>query len=152
MVEPDCENHGDYLPRHRGNRSAPDAEPWKTEETKNHNRIQNNIDDGAGSLGHHAVDSPSRGLHNTFKGHLHKDSEGENETDGKILRPELHNLPVFSLAGKEQVGTEDAHQGKYKITDEGQKYAVDGGEVGLFLAFFPKGAGEQCIDTDTGTG
>ena len=60
-------------------------------------------------------------------------------------------ISLFSVwLAKNRWELEDAHQGKYKITDEGLKYAVDGGEVGLFLAFFPKGAGEQCIDTDTG--
>ena len=63
---------------------ARDAESRAAEETEDHDRVKNDVDDSAGDLADHAQLCASGGLQHSLKGHLEEESDGEAGYRGKV--------------------------------------------------------------------
>ena len=88
-----------------GSQGGPgDFHPGEAEQSKNHDGIQDDIDDGSGSLGDHVVDRLSGRLHQALEGYLQEDSCGTQRDDGKIFRAVFDDGLVIRLQCKEEVG------------------------------------------------
>ncbi len=154
-ILPDVENqgqhHGKDLPGDRSDGSSADAQGRKAPETKYHDRIQNDIGDGARPLGVHIVDSPSGGLEDPFKHDLQKDPKGKYQTDRQILNTIFDDDGIVGLAGKVEPRSEDPEEGKGHSAQDGKEDPVDSGPLGFLLVVLTQGAGEEGIDAHAGS-
>ena len=82
---------------------ACDFQAGKSEKAEDQYRIQNYIDDGAGSLCDHIIDGLSGRLHQSLKCNLQKDTGGAYGDDGQVLCAVCNDGLVVSLHGKKQV-------------------------------------------------
>ena len=75
QIEADSENSGNTLSENRGNGSAFNPHGRESEIAEDQDRIQNNIDQGAGTLGDHGIECFARGLQYPFKDSLKENTE-----------------------------------------------------------------------------
>ncbi len=150
-VEEDGQHHGQNLAGNRGNGSAADAKGRTAAQPEDHDRVQDNIGDGACTLGIHIVDGPSGGLENPFQHNLHKDAKGKHQTDGQVLDSVLDDHRIIGLAGKVGPGSEDSKEGKGQSPQDGQKNAVDRCSLSFLLIALSQGPGKKGIDAYAGS-
>ena len=77
QVHDKAEDGGYALAQDRCVSGARDAESRTSEETEDHDRVEDNVDDSAGGLADHAQLSAAGGLQESLKGHLEEETDGE---------------------------------------------------------------------------
>ena len=89
LIETQVEKEGQqscgHLTHHRGEGGAQHLHTGKEPHTENEQRIQNNIDNGAGGLGNHGIDGFPRGLEQTLQHGLAENGRGTHAEGGEIL-------------------------------------------------------------------
>ncbi len=75
----------------------------EAEQTKDQNRIQNNVDNGSGSLGDHGIKGLARCLQHPFKHDLNKNTKGRTTADRQILLSILHDFFNICLASEKRL-------------------------------------------------
>lgn len=151
QIENQGQESSQNLTDYRCQRRTADAKRRKSQQSKDQNRIQNDIGDSAYPLGVHIVDSTSCGLQDTLQCHFHEKTNAENCTDQKILYSVFNNQRIAGLALEIHAGADDAKQRKGKRTKEGKEDSVDCRKLGILWFSLAQRAGKQRIDTDAGT-
>ena len=152
MVEAKGHDHSHDLPYNCGDGGAGNLQTGKAKETEDHDRVQDDIDDGAGPLGDHIVKGSSRGLQKTLEGDLQEDPYGKQSDDGHILNAVLQDHRIVCLKGEKEAGAHKSQQREDDAAYDGQEHPVPCRIVGAFKIPFPQVPGEQGIDTYAGSG
>ena len=139
------------LADHRSGRCTGNAHGRQAKPAVDQNGVQDDVDDGTGTLGDHGVNGPSCGLKQTLSQNFHKNAKAENTADAGIGDAAFHGFRHIGLHLKERTGTEDTEQHKDNHRNKHQKHAVSGGPVGGFLVLFSQRFAQQGIDTHTDT-
>ena len=92
QIHEQAEQGCDALSQNSGVSGARDAEPWKSEETEDHDRVEDDIDDRPCSLTDHAQLCAAGGLKEPLKGQLEEETERESGHGREIGVPILNNL------------------------------------------------------------
>ena len=121
---------GDNLAENGSSRSAGDTHFGEAEETEDHDRVKNDIDNGAGSLGDHTVEGAAGGLQQPFKSDLENRAEGHAQDDPQIDRAVLLYQGILDLCPDEGTRAEQADQQEKDIGQDGQEQTVVGSFVG----------------------
>ena len=150
-VKVDRKGNGNDLPGHCGDGGSGYLQPGKSEQAEDQDGIHDNIDDRPDPLRDHGIDGLSGGLQETFQGHLHKDSDGEDADDRQILSTIGDDLFIPGLQPEKAVGAGEADEGHEREADKGEKDSVFGGPVRVLEFFLPQIAGEQGIDPHAGS-
>lgn len=150
-VEIDRQNGGHDLSDDGGGGGAGYPHFGEGTDAEDEDRVQNNIDDGAQSLGEHGLDGPSGGLEETLHGDFQEDAEGKGGADGEVDGARLNDDAAVGLEGEVDPGDGKAQHQEDQIAQSGQKEGVFGGAVGHIEILFAQTAGEQGVDADGGT-
>ena len=73
MVKVEGHDYGNNLSADGCDGRTGNFQSWESEQTKDHNRVENDIDNCTGSLGNHIVDCFSGRLHQSFKSDLQEE-------------------------------------------------------------------------------
>ena len=84
QIHEKTQNGGDTLAEDCCVGGACYAEPGESEEAEDHDRVEDDVDDGAGRLADHTQLCASCGLQHSLEGHLEEETEGETGHDGEI--------------------------------------------------------------------
>ena len=103
-------------------------------------RVHNNIENGSGALGDHAVEGLSGRLEDALKHHFSQDAKAENTDDLKIFDAVFNDNWVGGLAFKEQSGAEDPEQSEKEEAYKGQEKAIGSSQIGAFVILFSQRA------------
>ena len=155
QIKKQGEQHGNDLSDDGGDCRSRNAHFRHSKETEDHDRIEDNVNDRAESLGDHGVKGFSGRLQETLEGKLHKNAERAGENDGEVLRTVFDNKCLgrfFYLDGEEKPGAENPHQRKHDIAENAEKNAVVGCKAGVALVLCAKTARKQRIYADAGAG
>ena len=136
QVEVTADAAGNHLAQDSRRSGARYAHFGEAEQAEDHNRVEDDIDDGAGRLRDHAVDCAPGRLQQTLKSDLENSSERHAETDFQIGRPVLLHQRILDLSSYEGAGSEQAEQQKQDVCQKGQKQAVVGSLIGAVESFF----------------
>lgn len=152
LMEENGQGEGYKLTKYGGDGGAGHAQAGESQKTKDQNGIQDDIDDGAGSLGDHVIEGLSGGLQQPFKGDLQEDTDAEDSDDLQILRAILNDPGIGSLGSKKRAGTERPEDGKDQTADKIQKQTVAGSSVHLLLIAFSQAPGKKGVHTNAESG
>ena len=152
QVQEQAQTGGDRLSEDRGQGGAGYAQSGKAAQAEDHDRIKNNIDNGAGGLGDHTVNGQACGLQQAFEGHLEEQPRGQTGHDPQIGGAHTDDFRVLCLGTDKSGGQEKTDQQEGQEIAEGQEKAVGRCRVGTVISLFSQGTGEEGVDTDTGTG
>ena len=150
-VEKGAQSSADDLSDHGRDGGSCHLQPRKAEQSEDQDRIQDDIDNGAGSLGDHSVKSFAGCLEKSFHGNLYVNADGADGDDFHILDPILDDRFLRRLRNEKQPGAKDPDKSGEQKADDCKKNAVFRRKVGLFKLFFAQAAGKEGIDADTGT-
>ncbi len=150
IVEKQGKEHCQELPGDRGDGGSADTQRRETVKTEDHNRVKDNVGDGADSLGKHIINGFSSGLHNAFQHHLQIKSDRKNQADLQVLYPIFDDRSIRSLTGKINAGSEYAKQGKRYRAQNGKEDTILCGLLRFLWILFSQRAGKQGVDTDAG--
>ena len=92
--------------------SARDAELRTSEKTENHNRIEDDVQDGTGQLGTHRQHGLAGRLQLAFEGQLEEKPDREHADNAEIGVTCLYDFRHGGLTRDERTGHEDADQKK----------------------------------------
>ena len=140
------------LTQHCCGRRARDAQFWETEKAEDHDRVKDDVDDGAGRLGDHTVKCPSRGLQQALESDLENGAEGHAQTDLEINRAVLLHHCILNLRADKRPRSEESDQQEEDISEEGQKQTVIGSRVRPVKPALTERFRQKGIDADTCSG
>ena len=152
LIEPACQTGRTDLTEYCGNGSTLDTHGRHTKQTKDQDRVHDDIDDGTKPLGQHGIEGSARCLQDTFKAELQENSSREQTADTQVICTQTHDLGVIGLQFEKDLTTEQTKNRKNNAAEHIQDQAVIGHQVGTFLVLFPQRTGDQSIDTNAGTG
>ena len=89
QIEDQSQKHTAQLSGYGGDGGSDRSHFRETKQAKDQDRVKDNVDDRAGSLRNHDEQGFSRGLKQTLKGDLHKNTYAESTDDNHILNAEL---------------------------------------------------------------
>ena len=152
QIENDRQGGCHPLTDDRCQRRTGDAELGEGTQTENQAGIQDDVDDGAGALGHHGKHGAARGLQQPLRQHLYENTQRQQAADADVLGAEFHGQRrvghhIKIGAGAYQTKYHEQHRG-----DEYQEEAVAGGAVCPLLVAFAQGFTQQGIYTHTDAG
>ena len=152
QVEVNAEKRRRALADDGRDRCAGDAEPGESEQTENQNRIQNDIDDGAGGLQNHTVDSAAGRLQKPFVRDLEKQTDRAAAHNLKIGRAVGADHGILCLSVDKRLCEKQSHKQKNNKMKRGDKQSHSCCFISFFKVLFSERAGEQCVDSDAHTG
>ena len=123
QVQEEAEAGCDHLAQDCGKGRARHAHLRKAEKAEDHDGVEDDIDNGAGRLGDHAVKGPAGGLEQALKGDLEDRAEGQAEADPEVDRSVLLDDRVLDLGPDEGTRGKEADQEK---EDVGQDFLKKG--------------------------
>ena len=124
--------------------------PWETEQAKDQDGVQDDVDDGPGGLGDHGVKGPPGGLEDALQGDLGKHTKAHTAADSKIVPAIAYDRLDVRLDGVEPLPAGQTEEHKHQTADGGQQKAVHGRPVHLVLLLLAQTAGEQGVDAHAG--
>ena len=145
-VQDTGEQHGHHLADDRRRRRASHAHFREAKEPEDHDRVQNQVDDGSSGLGAHGEQRLARGLKQAFKGNLPENTKGNHRADRQILGAVIHDFANVCLSLKEKTGKEKSEDNENQRAENSQKDPIVGGPVGLLKIFLAQAFGQQGID------
>ena len=135
------------------------SQPGEAEETEDHDRVEDDVNDGTGRLADHAELCASGGLQQSLKGHLEEEAERETCHEREIRVPVRNNFSRLSsiaaaaqLYGNRPVRQKQREEKERDITAECQENSHVRGGVGSVEALLAERPGEQRVHTYAGTG
>ncbi len=140
------------LPDHRGDGGAGDSQRRHSQQTKNQDRVKDQVGDCAAELGGHAENGIAGGGQQPLKEKLTEQAEGENHHNAQVLHPQRSDFRVGIL---NLPGIKGLHNGKpqhqeQRIAENVEQCAVGGGVVRPAEIFLPQGFGQQRVDAHAG--
>ncbi len=151
-IEEDREQRCDDLPEYGSKRRSGHAHFRETEVAEDENRVKNDIQNCAESLRDHRVKCKAGRLQQTFHRDLQENADRQPADDRHILHTIFENLRVLRLRFKKDAGAEETEQAECGEADQSEQNAVICSLIRLLIIFLTQTAGEQSVDTDTGTG
>ena len=152
QVQHQPDQGGDRLSDHGRERRAGNAHRRTAEIPEDHDRVKDDIDDGARQLRSHALHGPPGRLQEPLKHHLEHQARGEPVHDPKVDLPHRGDLRVARLRADKRAGNEDPDQRKQHKIAEGQQQRHVGGLVRSLEFPFAERSREQGVHADAGTG
>ena len=156
FIEPEVQEQAEAgrnaLTENGGIGCSGNAELRKAAQAEDHNRIEDNVDDGPGQLGDHRQDSQTGGLQKPLEGHLEEQTDGERAHNAEVCVSGRDNLRDGGLALNERTGHKKSDAQEGNEIQDGQKQTVAGGRIGVLEVLLAKGLGEKRIDADAGSG
>lgn len=139
LIEDNAQRRGDELADNGGVGGTLDAHGGAAEETEDHNGIKNDIDDGADTLNVHGDEGLAGALQHPLSGDLHKDADGADADDGKILGAVFRDDGGNTLLhGEVELRAENPEQREYYGGADGKQQADIGDFLGGLAVFSPR--------------
>ena len=98
QVKDNCQPCRHNLSEYRSRRCARNTHFGKAKEAENQNRVENNINHCAQTLGNHGIHGPSGGLQQLFKGHLGKHTDRTDTYNRQIGYAVGYDFLILCLA------------------------------------------------------
>lgn len=153
LIEDNTKHCGDQLTDDGSIGSAPDAHGRAAEEAEDHDGIEDDIDDGADALNEHGDEGLAGALQHPLGGDLHKDADGADADDGKILGAVFRDDGGNTLLhGEVELRAENPKQREYHGGADGKQQADISDFLGGLAVFLAQSAGKQGIHTHAGAG
>ena len=153
LVQNNAQRGGNQLTDDGSDGGAADPHSGESQQAKDEDGIQNDIEKSAGTLDEHSDEGAARPLQDALRGDLHKDAERADADDRKVFGAVLGDEggdPL--LQGKVGMRKETAQQRKNGGGADRKQQADIGNLFGLFPVLLPQPAGKQRVDADAGAG
>ena len=151
-VQEQAEAGGNALTKDRCISCTGDAELREAAQAEDQDRVEDDIDDGAGQLRGHGQHGQSGGLKETLEGHLEEQTDGERTNNAEVSVSCRDDLRNGGLALNERTGHKKSDAQEGNEIQDGQEQTIVGGSIGVIKVLLAKGLGEKCVDTDAGSG
>ena len=122
----------------------------QTEPAEDKDRVEQDVEQGAGGLQHHGEHAPAGGLEQPLAEDLGETACGEDAADGKIGAAALDGLCHIRLHFKVRSCAENAEQAEGGRKHKHEEQAVSRGQIGVLCIPLAEGAAEQGVDADGG--
>ena len=113
--------------------------------------VENDVDDGAGTLEDHGLHGPAGGLEQPLAEDLDENANGEDAADAGIGNAALNGFRHGGLHGVVGPDTEEAEEHKQRRSYQRQKYALARSPVDALLILPAQALAQQRIDAHANT-
>ena len=150
-IEEDRQQHSRKLADDRSPGSPRNAQGRKAQVAENQDGVQDDVDDGSGSLGKHGVDGLAGSLEHPVVGNLHEQAEAEDGADPQIVAAIPDNLRVGGLALEVQGGEKESEDNEQQAAAGRKENSVGGNHPHRLEVLAPQVHGQQGVDSHTGS-
>ena len=151
MIQPHGQNSCHNLADDGCSRRTRNSHLRTSEQSKDHNRIHNNIDNCTDALRDHCIKCLSCRLQKPLKHYLGEYAEGQAAADRQIFFPAGNDLFDICLAPVKRLHQKEADHQKQHIAHSHQKNRIFGNPVHSVVILCPQRTRQQRIDTHGGT-
>ena len=149
VVEHHGDDRTDALTDHRRPGGAGDAQLREAEQTKDQDRIEDDVRDRAGQLRDHGIDRAAGRLQETLKGDFNKNAERAQNADIQVCDAVIDDRLNIRLRAHVSTDADQACDKHEQIAQPREQQTVDRDLIDTLGIFLPQRARQQRIDADT---